>query len=230
MADFDAFFFDVDGTLVESSGLMPQAFKDAFARAGLDISIDPWKGSGKVDYQITRIYLDGFDTLSEEAKDALAEQISVYETEEVIKKLQELGLKAMPGIPELLQALKEKGISFGLLTGNLQNIVRPKLTMAGLNFADFSYGGFGDHSPMRAVTAQRAVDSAADFLGFRPDPQRCLVIGDTPNDIDCARKIGAQVLVIPGSHYSMEELAACRPDYLLPGFSDTQAVLELFGA
>ena len=40
MAEFDALFFDMDGTLVENSSLMPKAFRKAFADAGFMIDID----------------------------------------------------------------------------------------------------------------------------------------------------------------------------------------------
>ena len=41
MAGFDAIFFDMDGTLVENSSLMPAAFQKAFANAGFRIEIEP---------------------------------------------------------------------------------------------------------------------------------------------------------------------------------------------
>lgn len=224
---FDAIFFDVDGTLVENSGLMPKSVQKAFARLGMQIEIVPWIGSGKVDYQIINLFLDKFPEISEEEKPVLAEKLSELEIEEVRAALAARGLKANPGVPELIEKLKANHISFGLLTGNMQAIVKPKLEAAGLCFEDFKYGGFGDHSPMRRVTAQRALESAAAFLGKDPQSLRCLVIGDTPNDIDCARGIGAEVLAVAAGEIPSDTLKQCAPDYLLENFEDIDAFFRI---
>ena len=55
------------------------------------------------------------------------------------------------------------------------------------------------------------------------------VIGDTPHDIECARVIGARALaVVTGSH-TVEQLAAHRPDAVLPDLADTAAFWKIIG-
>ena len=230
MARFDALFFDMDGTLVENSSLMPAAFKQAFSEAGgYEISLSPWRGSGRTDWEVMDQYLMDY-SLTEQEKDEIKEKVAARVREIVISKVKENGLKALPGTVELIQKLNELGIRPGLLTGNMEVIVGPKLAAAGMNREDFWYGGFGDHSPRRAVTAQRALDSASAFLGYPVDPARALVIGDTPNDIACARAIGAKVLAVATGKFSTEQLQEHAPDYLLPDLSDLPAFLEIIGA
>ena len=72
MADFDAVFFDMDGTLVENSKLMPAAFQQAFAAAGYEIDIQNWRGSGCTDYEVMDKYLADYP-LREEEKEELIE-------------------------------------------------------------------------------------------------------------------------------------------------------------
>ena len=55
MADFDALFFDMDGTLVESKSLARAAFYEGFGKAGYEIRLDPWPYSGRTDNDIIRL-------------------------------------------------------------------------------------------------------------------------------------------------------------------------------
>ena len=229
MAEFDALFFDMDGTLVENSSLMPAAFKQGFAEAGFDISVSPWRGSGRTDYEILDIFLDDFK-LPDERKEQVKEEIAGNIQKIVISRVEENGLKALPGVRELIAKLNELKIYPGLLTGNMEVIVAPKLKAAGMKREDFLYGGFGDHSTCRADTARKALASASAFLGREADPERCLVIGDTPNDIACARAIGAKALAVATGKFSQEELAEHHPDFLLPDLTDIPAFLEMIGA
>lgn len=229
MAEFDALFFDMDGTLVENSSLMPAAFKQGFAEAGYDISIDPWRGSGRTDYEILDIFLNDFD-LSEERKAEEKEKIAGIIQKIVISRVEEKGLKALPGAVDLIAKLNEMKLYPGLLTGNMEVIVEPKLKAAGMKREDFLYGGFGDHSTCRADTARKALNSASAFLGHAADPERCLVIGDTPNDIACARSIGAKALAVATGKYSEEDLQKHDPDFLLRDLSDIPAFFEIIGA
>ena len=228
MARFDAIFFDMDGTLVDNSSLMPEAFRRAFAKHGYAISIVPWRGSGCTDYEVMDKYLADYP-LSAAEKDELKEKIAAEVKALVIEEVRANTLRALPGVREVIAELKRRGIKPGLLTGNLEAIVGPKLESAGLRREDFCYGGFGDHSPCRAETARRALASAAAFFGREIDPARALVIGDTPNDIACARAVNAAVLAVASGHFTMEQLAAHDPDHLLPDLGSLQAFLDIIG-
>lgn len=229
MTDFDALFFDMDGTLVENGVLMPGAFQQGFANQGLHIETNPWKASGCTDWEVMDRYLSGFPELSEAQKEELKEKIAPDVKKIVIERVKAQGLKALPGTRELISELVKLGIHPGLLTGNMEDIVGPKLEAAGLKREDFPYGGFGDHCAKRVDTANKALDSASAFLGYRIDPSRALVIGDTPNDIACARAIGAAVLAVATGVFSEEQLAEHHPDFLLRDLCDTSAFLKAIG-
>ena len=58
-------------------------------------------------------------------------------------------------------------------------------------------------------------------------PDQFIVIGDTPNDIDCARHFGARALAVgTGRLYSTEDIRACKPDAFVPDFSNLNLVME----
>ena len=222
-----ALFFDIDGTLVENGSLMQSAFQQGFANQGLAIEIDPWKGSGCTDWQILDMFLADFPQLSDKEREALKEKIAPDVQSIVIEKVNKTGLNALPGTQELIQRLVKLGCTPGLLTGNMQNIVRPKLKAAGFNPDDFKYGGFGDYCPHRVDTAKKALQSASEFLKCTIAPDEALIIGDTPNDIACAKAVGVPVLAVASGKYSMEELASHDPDFLLEDLTDWVKFLEI---
>ncbi len=228
MANFDAVFFDMDGTLVENSKLMPAAFQKGFTAFGYPISIDPWRGSGCTDYEVMDIYLSDYP-LNDEQKEELKEKIASEVRSIVINKVENESLGALPGTAELIHKLNEAGIRPGLLTGNMEAIVGPKLKAAGMDRSDFCYGGFGDHSPNRPETARRALASAAEYFGHEIDPARALIIGDTPNDIACARAVNAAVLAVATGRFGVEELGKYQPDFILPDLRDHDAFFKILG-
>ena len=229
MAKFDALFFDMDGTLVESKSLARASFYEGFAKAGYEISLDPWPYSGRTDNDIIEEFLSNFG-LTGEQRAAAKEEIVGNILQSIFRMIDEKGLKANPGVIALIAKLNEMKLYPGLLTGNMEAIVEPKLRAAGMKREDFAYGGFGDDSTCRADTARKALASASEFLGHDVDPERCLVIGDTPNDIACARAVGAKALAIATGKFSLEELAEHQPDFLLPDLTDLPGFLELIGA
>lgn len=223
---YDAVFFDVDGTLVVSSPLMGKALEEAFKTAGKPIVHDTNKMSGRVDYEIICSHINDFDLDSEEKK-ALAEQVSKNLVTAVVSILKNQPEKACPGVNDLLNTLKETPVKIGLLTGNLHDIVLPKLENAGIDASVFTCGGFGDHSPNRAETARRALESVTAADGSPIDPDRVLIIGDTPNDIACARSVHANVLSVTTGKYSATVLNESHPDYIIENFSDTEKVMSI---
>ena len=73
--------------------------------------------------------------------------------------------------------------------------------------------------------ARRSVFASTCNLDLAPE--QFIVIGDTPNDIDCARHFGARAVAVgTGRFYSAQEILACKPDALLPDLADVELVLR----
>lgn len=226
---FDALLFDMDGTLVQNTVLMPLAFQKGFAAHGMHIETDPWRASGCTDWEVMDLFLSDFPELSPEQREDLKEKIAVDVKAAIFDLLQQQGLEALPGAPELIKKLVSLGIYPGLLTGNMEDIVAPKLKAAGMDRENFRYGGFGDHCPKRVDAARKALASVEAFFGHPMDPGRVLIIGDTPKDIACARQVGASVLAVSTGRYNDEQLLEHDPDFILKDLSDPEAFLEIIG-
>jgi phosphoglycolate phosphatase-like HAD superfamily hydrolase len=118
--------------------------------------------------------------------------------------------RVAPGVDEALSALADRpGIRFSLVTGNLEPIARMKLRRSGLEaFFAAGQGGFGsdsdDRSDLPAIARRRA---GADDGGAPYPRARTIVIGDTPEDIACARADGLRCVAIATGPYGPDELA-----------------------
>ena len=58
-------------------------------------------------------------------------------------------------------------------------------------------------------------------------PEQFIVIGDTPNDIACARHFGAKALAVgTGRLYQTAQLLECKPDAFIPDLSNLELVMQ----
>ena len=133
----------------------------------------------------------------------------------------------LPGVRETLQALHEHPrYESALLTGNIKPMAELKMELMGLNQFFTLPGAFGEESHIRRDLPALAADRIRAHLRVNLLPEHFIVIGDTPNDIDCARHFGARAVAVgTGRFYSREEIRACKPDAILPDLSDTNLAL-----
>jgi phosphoglycolate phosphatase-like HAD superfamily hydrolase len=102
-----------------------------------------------------------------------------------------------------------------------------KVEVAGLAKFFTLPGAFGDESFDRRDLPEKAVERINRHLGLDLPAEHFIVIGDTPNDVACARHFGARVVAVAtGRIHSAEELRACQPDALLPDLLDVELFME----
>jgi phosphoglycolate phosphatase-like HAD superfamily hydrolase len=88
-------------------------------------------------------------------------------------------------------------------------------------------GAFGDESFDRRDLPEKAVERINRHLDLRLGPRQFIVIGDTPNDIACARHYGARVLAVgTGRIHPLEELLAGEPDAFLADLTDVELFMK----
>jgi phosphoglycolate phosphatase-like HAD superfamily hydrolase len=120
----------------------------------------------------------------------------------------------VPGVPDLLAELRRRDdVRLALLTGNYEPIARLKLRAAGLedSFAGCP-GAYGSDAEDRSDLPEIARTRAARN-GGEPHPRgRTVVIGDTPNDIACARADRVRCVAVATGPYDADALAAAGAD------------------
>lgn len=135
----------------------------------------------------------------------------------------------LPGAREVLQAVAEDPrYHSGLLTGNIEPAAYLKMELVGLSEYFDVPGAFGDESHDRRDLPALAADRIRKHLDFDFAPHQFIVIGDTPNDIACAKHFGAKSLAVgTGRLFTREDVLACNPDAFVADFSDVERVVKV---
>jgi phosphoglycolate phosphatase-like HAD superfamily hydrolase len=220
--------FDIDGTLVLTGGAgmraMNRACEDLVrsenAMAGVTFA-------GRTDWSILDDILRNHGhTLDEARLDELCRRYVTHLAEEIV--LPGRGVKdVMPGIRELLEALAARAdVRLGLLTGNFVEGARIKLEYFDL-WKYFPWGAFGGDAASRndlvPIALARAREHGIDGI---PSPQ-VLVVGDTPNDVECALVAGATPVAVATGSYTVDQLRAAGATIVFDDLRNTDAFLKL---
>lgn len=213
--------FDVDGTLVHTEGAgraaLEHAFHDVF---GVERALEGVPLAGRTDPLIVG------DALARHGRAfANGERERFWERAEhhLGRMLAEPRGHVLPGVVGLLDAIEaEPAHVRALLTGNMPPFAKLKLGAFGL-FERFAFGAYGGDGPDRPAMARHAVSLAA--RGWGVPPSRCVVVGDTELDVDCARAAGAKVIAVATGGRTRAQLAPHAPDLLLDDLTDADAIL-----
>jgi phosphoglycolate phosphatase len=219
----DVVLFDIDGTLIHSGG----AGRDALDMALLELfgyaSSAAIELHGRTDRGIARNIFRHFGIDESEANWRRFRDAYLAALPDRLAARQGC---VLPGVMALLDELKMRPkTAFGLLTGNIREGARMKLSHYGMHHP-FPFGGFGDRHHERDDVAREAWGAVQQHVGGGVRLDRVWIVGDTPHDITCARAIGARVAAVATGGFSTKELAAYSPDLLLDDLSDPAPLLE----
>jgi phosphoglycolate phosphatase-like HAD superfamily hydrolase len=221
--------FDVDGTLLDPHSAGRTALRAAMLEVfGLTGPIDGHDFRGKTDPAIVRALLreSGWRDaeIDRRLEDLWEPYLAMLQTAVESPATRP---SLCPGIPELLDRLVDEGrYELGLVTGNVIQGAEKKLHAAGLA-GRFETGAYGSDSELRHELPPLAVKRASLHAGVRFRLEETTVVGDTPEDINCARVAGTHVLAVATGGYGIDELSTHEPDGLLADLSDADAVLAV---
>lgn len=184
---FDAILFDLDGTLIDSTGPTERAWLRWAEEEGLGesyVHID----HGKPALSIVREHVPAVRI---EAALARAAAIEIAETDGIVIK---------DGVRELLESLPPG--SWAIVTSCTRDLAAVRMAAAGLR------------APEILVTVDDVSVGKPDPEGFRQaaarlgvDPSKCLVVEDAPAGLEAARQAGCATLAVAGT-FPTAQLAA----------------------
>jgi phosphoglycolate phosphatase-like HAD superfamily hydrolase len=172
--------------------------------------------------------LDGVDDKSIDAKMHRLLNLYVENLGYELRAPDKTPPRVLDGVNELLDALESNSdVILGLLTGNIERGARMKLDAVGIEFTRFRVGAYGsDHErrpQLPAIARERCRRQTGVFL----NGAEVVVIGDTPDDLQCGRSIGASAIGVATGRFSVDQLMEHRPAAAFPDLTDTQAVLDV---
>lgn len=226
--------FDIDGTLVDTGGAglraMHAAAQEVFAGR---LSFDGIDTAGRLDSSLFTEAAErsGFSA----GRDDLARLREAYVVilgDEMRRTAERV--RALPGTLDLLRNLQGMvetcngdGPVLGCLTGNFGAAAQAKFRATGFQPEWFTVTAFGDEADTRPGLTELALQRYEAAHGHAADPQRVIVIGDTPHDIDCAHAHGCVVIAVATGRFSRDQLEAAGADIVADDLTDPAVVLDL---
>lgn len=226
--------WDIDGTLMSSTvqgsfkKYFAETMKELFGSAGKIEKITP---SGMTDIQIIYEALKEEGFSPEQILERKTELLEIFE-----KNMKDIvgndknPYKKFSGADEILSKTEKNPFFINsLLTGNLSVAAKVKLSNVNLwHYFENAPNSYGEISHKRNDLAIEAGKNFNENYKYKFDPAQFIVIGDTPNDIICARAFGAKIIsVATGRNHPVEELEKYNPDVVLENLEDTEKILSI---
>lgn len=218
-------FFDIDGTLISAGGAGTRSVNKAFEEVlGIKEAFKNFEMAGKTDIQIIK---EGLNLLKINPSNRLINQIIESYINNLKNEINNNSKHLKPGVKNFLDLLyNDFEYPLGLLTGNLELGARIKLEPFGLN-PFFSFGAFGsdheDRNFLLPIGIQRFINKFNLYIDFH----QCIVIGDTPRDVKCAKIYGAKVIAVATGPYSIEDLKNTDADVVVENLTEVDKILPL---
>jgi phosphoglycolate phosphatase len=210
--------FDIDGTLLDSGDLSRRCFLRVLRQFVAPQAVtDQASLAGKTDPQIMRELLLDSGLSAEQAGTVMPEALLSYQSL-YLAGLKDSGIRPLGGAKELIErlaAVPPERLLLGILSGNMEGLVVPKLEAVGIRASNFVVGAFGSDDADRGRLPSIAVEKARRRFGVHVPPHEVAIVGDTPLDVKCAKDFGAVSIAVATGGYTCKQLEATGPTYLL---------------
>ncbi len=215
--------FDIDGTLIDSGGAgtrsLNLAFKNVFS---IENAFHAISMAGKTDTQIIKEGLMKHGISTDGNLSAVIDSYLKHLQMEINNDRKHV----KPGVNEILGKLSLTiDAALGLLTGNLEQGARIKLEPLKLN-KYFPTGAFGSDDEDRNNLLPIAIKRFVELYQKNIEINECIIVGDTPRDVECAHIYGAICIGVATGPYSLDELIEAGADYVLEDLSDNHSLLQ----
>jgi len=217
--------FDIDGTLISAGGAGTRALNKAFEQIlGIKDAFKNFEMAGKTDVQIIK---EGLIASGVKLSNVLVSELIESYLENLSIEINNNSKHLKPGVKEFIELIyHELKYPMGLLTGNLEKGARIKLEPFGLN-TFFPFGAFGSDHEDRNYLLPVAIERFSRTFNYNIDFQQCIVVGDTPRDVACAKPYGATVIAVATGPYSVEKLKTTGADVVIENLSEISKILTL---
>lgn len=217
--------FDIDGTLLNTSGTATRAAAKAFEKFfNIKNIMDGIRTDGKTDPLILKEMFNA--GLNRDYDDTEADLLFGEYVKLLNAELLNGGkISLMPGIYELLSYLhNDENNLLGVATGNIEKGAWAKMKHSGLD-KFFKFGGFGSDSDCREQLIRKAIERSSEYCVA--EIRKVYVIGDTPFDIIHGKAAGAITVAVSTGIYTYRDLEEFKPDYLFHDLRDNINFLNI---
>jgi beta-phosphoglucomutase-like phosphatase (HAD superfamily) len=177
---------DVDGTLVDSNDVHAHAWVEALAEAGVSADFAT----------VRRLIGKGGDKLLPEVAgieaDSTKGQAISKRRGEIFQKVYLPKLRPFPGTKELLARMKHEGLQLAVASSSKEDELDGLLCVCGAD--EFIKASTSSDDARNSKPDPDIVHAALNRLGHSPD--RVILLGDTPYDVEASLKAGIRVVAL----------------------------------
>jgi HAD superfamily hydrolase (TIGR01509 family) len=192
----EAVLLDVDGTLLDSNDAHAQAWSDTFKESGLEIGSETVRslvgmGSDKLLPKLT-----GIDAESEEGKRLVERRTEIFLKEYLPT------VRAFPNVHDLLDRMRSDGLKLVVASSAGEEELKALLGALGAEWLlpEATSSDDAERSKPDPDIVRAAVDQAG--VG----PERCVMVGDTPYDVEAATKASVRIVGVRCGGWGDEDL------------------------
>ncbi len=199
--NIDMVVFDMDGTVIDTSGDLVVTANEARDQMGL-----PPLSTQLIHSCVGDALLPLIEKLFHDAPDRIQEAIRVFQ--QTYKRHVLGNTVPYPDIGTVFQELRKQGIRVGILSNKPSELVRIPLYHFNLSpLLHFIYGGdsFRERKP-----SPRPIQRI--LVHFSLEPHRCVMVGDAPSDILAGREAGTRTIAVTYGFSSEQSLVDAKPD------------------
>jgi HAD superfamily hydrolase (TIGR01509 family) len=204
--DARAVILDVDGTLVDSNGAHARAWVDAFAEHGIAVSFE----------RVLRSIGMGGDKLMPEVAgitedSPLGARISTRRGE-IFRQTYFPAVRPFPRVRELLQRFKDDGFRLAVASSAKEEELDPLLERAAVR--DLVQAKTSSDDAENSKPEPDIVSAA--LKEAKVGPRSAVMLGDTPYDVEAARRAGVRIVALECGGWRREDLEGAAEVYAGP--------------
>lgn len=207
--------FDLDGTLLTvNSTFNRQLLRKILTDLDIyypDLEKDAF--SGRTDHDIFTSFM-----IHHDFDEQLYKRLKETYLKSIGRELNSHNVQKHVFVDETIDFFSGDGFIKGLMTGNYPSAADIKLKAAQIEL-EYKVAAFGETETNRNRLPFIALEQAEKFLDFKAVPERFVVIGDTPRDVECAKSAGMKSVAVATGKFSSEELAEHQPDLIIPNLA-----------
>lgn len=235
--------WDIDGNLVNVYRYHTPAYQGAIRKAyGVEVPLEEIESNyGLPASEVVAIPVRKRNIPETKIQRGLERVFSLY-ADELEKTLRTANDSVLPGVRDVLEALKRAQVPRGVVTGNIKKAGEAVLRGTDLyGFFDSRINSYADGISERYLIVSAAIQAARENQIIEDDA-KIFVFGDKPADVEAARKnscisvavmrdsLGSESSPGGGTYIKRKKsLEQSHPDYLIDDYTNTSQILSLLG-
>ena len=216
--DKKAYFFDLDGTLVETAPEIADAVNDTLRYFDWpqvsQQQVNDWIGQGTKE-----LLIQALASVTQTTVEAVRRGPDLKQSLPIFDRYYQArcGTRShlYPQVREVLAALRARGCKLAVVTNKEGRYTDTVLRVHGLH-ETFDVVVSGDSFPVKKPDPTSVLDC---LTRWGLDPSSALFVGDSSIDAATARNAGVPVWLLPYGYNMGESVHACAPDRVIDDFS-----------